>query len=159
MKKVEISTQYTSCQYDELTAEQKMLVNRAKANTKRSYSPYSHFSVGAALLLANGQVVDGANQENAAYPSGLCAERTALFAAGALYPDVPVVALAVACYTHGAFLPNPGSPCGGCRQVMIETEERGGKPMQVLLYGENETWVLDSAKSLMPLSFDGSVLD
>lgn len=159
MKQIEINTVVGAYSYEELDPQRKALVDRAKDNTARAYCPHSHFHVGAAALLANGVVIDGANQENVAYPSGLCAERTALFAAGVQYPDVPVVALAIACYTHGEFLTVPGSPCGACRQVMVETEERGGRPIEVLLYGQNETWVIPSAKALMPLSFDGSVLE
>lgn len=159
MKTKEINISVLSCSEAELSAEQQALVNRAKENTERAYCPYSHFHVGAAALLANGVVIDGANQENAAYPSGLCAERTALFAAGVQYPDVPVVKLAVACWTNGEFLTEPGSPCCGCRQVMVETEERGKQPMEVILYGTDETLVLKSAKDLVPLSFDSSVLN
>lgn len=158
MKNHKVVIELAEYGYEELTDQQRQLVDCAKDNTKRSYCPHSHFQVGAAALLANGVVVNGANQENAAYPSGLCAERTALFAAGVEYPDVPVVALAIACYTKGAFLAEPGSPCGGCRQVMVETEERGGVPMEILLYGENGTIVVKSAKDLLPLNFDGSVL-
>ncbi|MBR7153865.1 MAG: cytidine deaminase, partial [Paludibacteraceae bacterium] len=118
-----------------------------------SYCPYSHFHVGAAAKLANGIVMRGSNQENAAYPSGLCAERTALFAAGAQYPEQPVTKLAIACFTGGHFTKEPGSPCGACRQVMLETEHRYGGKMEVLLYGEEETYVFESAADLLPLIF------
>ena len=131
--------QYT---IEELDADMRHLVDMAKEATGRSYSPYSHFSVGAAVLLADGTVVIGANQENAAYPSGLCAERTALFAAGAQYPDM-----------RGLFTPQPVSPCGACRQVMLEVEERYHQPMQVLLYGTEVVNVLKSARDLLPLCF------
>lgn len=143
--------QYT---IEELDADMRHLVDMAKEATGRSYSPYSHFSVGAAVLLADGTVVIGANQENAAYPSGLCAERTALFAAGAQYPDMPVVALAIAARNErGLFTPQPVSPCGACRQVMLEVEERYHQPMQVLLYGTEVVNVLKSARDLLPLCF------
>ena len=95
----------------------------------------------------------GSNQENAAYPSGLCAERTCLFAANANYPDQAVEALAIACYAEGRFTAKPGAPCAGCRQVMLETEHRYGRPMQILLYGEEETYIIDSADALVPLGF------
>ena len=104
-------------------------------------------------MLADGKVVGGCNQENAAYPSGLCAERTALFAAGAQYPDVPVKALAIAAYTDGHFTEDPVSPCGACRQVMLETEHRYKQPMRVLLFGANHVYEFDSAESLLPFSF------
>ena len=104
-------------------------------------------------MLKDGTIVKGSNQENAAYPSGLCAERTALFSANSNYPEQPVVALAIACYTDGHFLSTPGSPCGACRQVMIETEHRYGEPMRVILYGEDKTLVFHSAADLLPLGF------
>jgi cytidine deaminase len=109
--------------------------------------------VGAAAKLANGEVIRGCNQENAAYPSGLCAERSALFAAGAQYPEEPVMKLAIACFTGGHFTKEPGAPCGGCRQVMLESEHRYGGKMEVLLYGEDETYVFESAADLLPLTF------
>ena len=153
MKEYNLTTKMRSLQWDELTEEQREVVRIAKEQTENSYSPYSHFRVGAAAKLANGVVMRGANQENAAYPSGLCAERTALFAAGAQYPDQPVVRLAIACYTDGHFTKEPGSPCGACRQVMVETEHRYGGKMEVLLYGEDGTYVFDSAADLLPLIF------
>ena len=103
--------------------------------------------------MANGEIIRGANQENAAYPSGLCAERVALFAAGAQHPEQPVKKLAIACYTDGHFTKEPGSPCGACRQVMVETEHRYGGKMEVLLYGEDEIFVFESAQDLLPLIF------
>lgn len=153
MKQVTIQTTMQVCTNDELSAEQKALVEVAKEQTERSYCPYSHYHVGAALLLENGEIIRGCNQENAAYPSGLCAERSALFAAGAQYPDVPVLKLVIACYTNGRFTEEPGSPCGACRQVMVETEHRYGKPLEVILYGEKESFVFASAADLMPLTF------
>ena len=136
-----------------LTEEQRKVLTIAKEQIKHSYCPYSHFHVGAAAQLANGEVVRGCNQENAAYPSGLCAERTALFAAGAQYPEEPVKRLAIACYTGGHFTKEPGSPCGACRQVMLETEHRYSGKMEVLLYGEESIYVFESAADLLPLTF------
>lgn len=159
MKNTTITIPLTEVSYDELTTAQRAVVDRAKENTTRAYCPHSHFHVGAAVELADGRIIDGCNQENVAYPSGLCAERTALFSAGAIAPEQPIVRLAVACYTKGAFLSEPGSPCGGCRQVMVESEERGGRPMEIILYGEDHCYILPSARSLMPLTFDGSVLN
>lgn len=153
MKKLELKTVVCSCSYDELSDELKALVDRAKKATACSYSPYSHFAVGAAVLLDNGEVLTGANQENAAYPSGLCAERTVMFYANAQYPDTPVKALAVACFTGGHFTRRPGSPCGNCRQVLLETEHRFGRDMQILLYGEDEIYIFASARSLLPHCF------
>lgn len=153
MKEYNLTTKMRSYRWDELDEEQRALVTVAKEQTKNSYCPYSHFHVGAAAALANGEIIRGSNQENAAYPSGLCAERTALFAAGAQYPDVPVRKLAIACFTGGHFTKEPGSPCGACRQVMVETEHRYDGKMEVLLYGEDETFVFESAADLLPLIF------
>lgn len=153
MKEYEISTRMRSYQWEELSESQRALVTVAKEQTERSYCPYSHFHVGAAALLSNGVIIRGANQENAAYPSGLCAERSALFAAGAQYPEQPVEKLAIACFTDGHFTKEPGAPCGACRQVMLETEHRYGGKMEVILFGENETLVFDSAADLLPLIF------
>jgi cytidine deaminase len=153
MKEYNLTTKMRAYQWDELTDEQREVLELAKAQTKHSYCPYSGFHVGAAAKLGNGVLIPGCNQENAAYPSGLCAERTALFAAGAQYPEQPVTKLAIACFTGGHFTKEPGSPCGACRQVMLETEHRYGGKMQVLLYGENETYIFDSAADLLPLTF------
>ena len=114
--------------------------------------PYSKFHVGAAALLEDGTIITGSNQENAAYPSGLCAERVALFHAGHQYPDMPVVALAIAAATNGRQVESI-SPCGACRQVLLEAEQRYGKPMKVLLCGTKEVVVAESAESLLPLCF------
>ena len=153
MKNIEIKTKLHACQLHELSEEDRELVEIAKHQTNNSYCPYSKFHVGAAARLENGIIIRGANQENAAYPSGLCAERSALFAAGANYPEVPVSTLVIACYTGGHFTEEPGAPCGACRQVMIETEHRYGKPMRVILYGEREIFVFDEAADLMPVGF------
>ena len=153
MRDIEIKTKLHSCEIHELSAEDRELVEIAKNQTKNSYCPYSKFHVGAAAKLENGVIIRGANQENAAYPSGLCAERSALFAAGANYPEVPVSTLVIACYTDGRFTDEPGAPCGACRQVMIETEHRYGGKMEVLLYGEDAIFVFDSAADLLPLTF------
>lgn len=159
MKEIAIETKIRSYQWDELTEQQQQLIAIAKEQTERAYCPYSHYHVGAALLLEDGTIIRGCNQENAAYPSGLCAERSALFAAGASHPHVPVLKLAIACYTHGHFTAEPGSPCGACRQVMIETEHRYGQNMEIILYGEKESYVFESAKDLLPLCFVSEKLE
>jgi len=153
MKEYQLTAKMRAYSWDELTDEQRAVLRVAKEQTEHSYCPYSGFHVGAAVLLANGEVMRGANQENAAYPSGLCAERVALFAAGAQYPEQPVTKLAIACYTDGHFTKEPGSPCGACRQVMLETEHRYGNKMEVLLFGEDATYVFESAADLLPLIF------
>jgi len=154
MKEVELKTVIQECQMDELSAEDRQLVEQAIEATRRSYAPYSHFHVGAAVRLENGEIVIGCNQENAAYPSGLCAERTALFAAGAQYPDVPVRVLAVAARgTDGEMTEEPTGPCGSCRQVIIESETRAKHPIRILLYGRRCVYIIDGIRQLMPLTF------
>lgn len=154
MKEVELKTVIQECQMDELSAEDRQLVEQAIEATRRSYAPYSHFRVGAAVRLENGEIVIGCNQENAAYPSGLCAERTALFAAGAQYPDVPVRVLAVAARgTDGEMTEEPTGPCGSCRQVIIESETRAKHPIRILLYGRRCVYIIDGIRQLMPLTF------
>ena len=153
MKDLHLQTTVKLYSYEELDSQLAQLVDMAKAKTQDAYCPYSQFHVGAAVLLADGQIITGANQENAAYPSGLCAERVALFAANANHPQTPVVALALACYTNGHFTTEVASPCGSCRQVMLETEKRFATPMKVILYCENGCYVFEDAKSLLPLCF------
>ena len=154
MRELELKSVIKVCNMDELSAEEKHLVELAIEATSRSYAPYSKFHVGAAVRLDNGVEIIGCNQENAAYPSGLCAERTALFAAGAQYPDVPVRILAIAARgTHGELEDEPVPPCGSCRQVMIESETRANAPMRILLYGKKYVYVIDGIRKLMPLTF------
>ena len=154
MEELELKSTIMSCQMDELSDAERHLVELAIEATSRSYAPYSHFNVGAAVLLANGQEIIGCNQENAAYPSGLCAERTALFSAGAQYPDVPVRMLAIAARgTNGELEEEPVGPCGSCRQVIIESETRANAPIRILLYGQKYVYVIDGIKELMPLTF------
>lgn len=137
----------------ELPAEDQALVDAAKKATDDSYAPYSHFHVGAALLLADGSVVIGANQENAAFGAGTCGERSACYNAGATHKGVPISKIAIAARKDHEFQESPISPCGICRQALLEFETRQGKPIEVLLYGEKETLVLPSVASLLPLCF------
>ena len=154
MKELELKSVIKVCQMEELTQEEQHLITLAIEGTNRRYAPYSKFHVGAGVLLDNGIEVIGCNQENAAYPSGLCAERTALFAAGAQYPDVPVRMLAIAARgTDGNLVEEPVGPCGSCRQVIIESETRAGGPIRILLYGQRHVYVIDGVKELMPLTF------
>lgn len=143
-----------------LSSEDLTLIEQAKAATQTSYAPYSNFCVGAALRLENGVVVCGSNQENAAYPAGSCAERTAMFYANAQYPDVPPVAIAVAARraSEEGFLNAPISPCGICRQALIEAETRYRQPIRVLLYGDDVIYELEKVSSLLPFQFDSSAL-
>lgn len=144
--------------YNELNDKEKSLIDKAKESALKAYSPYSKFNVGAALQLANGMIVCGNNQENAAYPSGLCAERTALFYANAEYPDQAVDTLAVAAYTNGDYIQNPITPCGACRQVILEAQNRCQHPIRLLLYGQKEIYAIEKITDILPLSFGSEYL-
>ncbi len=153
MKEIIIQTPVFQYSFEELPEAYQQLIERAKAQTAQAYAPYSQFQVGAAVLLDNGETIGGTNQENAAYPSGLCAERVAMFSANSQYPNVGVKAIAIAAYTNGSFLPMPIAPCGSCRQVLLETENRYGKSIDVILYGEKEIYLLKKVANLLPVSF------
>lgn len=159
MKNIVLRIDIKEYQMEELTDEERKLVNKAIGATNNSYAPYSNFHVGAALLLNNGQIVIGANQENAAFPSGLCAERTALFAAQANYPDQPVRTIAIAARSKKQLVENAVSPCGQCRQAMIEVENRYKQPITVLLCGAKGIYKLNSVGDLLPLSFVESSME
>ena len=160
MKQINITTKITENRYQEYTDIEKNLIDASKEATSNAYAPYSKFSVGAALLLENGQIITGNNQENAAYPSGLCAERTAVFYANAQFPDQKIEALAIAAFYNGDFTADLISPCGSCRQVFLEVESRYESDVKILMYNrENEVFVAESMRSLMPLSFDKKALD
>ncbi|MCM1219042.1 MAG: cytidine deaminase [Lachnospiraceae bacterium] len=162
MKEEKIITNVKVCQLDELPEADRKLIEKAKEATANSYAPYSRFHVGAAILMDNGEIVCGANQENAAFSSGTCAERSACFYASARYPGVRMRKIAIAAWTRlhhspsdpdaDCFQPSPISPCGSCRQSLLEYEALYGD-IEVLLYGKDKTYILPSIKSLMPLSF------
>ena len=160
MKQINLTTKITVYSYEECTEIEKNLIDAAKQATSNAYAPYSHFHVGAALLLENGKIITGNNQENAAYPSGLCAERTAVFYANAQFPDQKIEAIAVAAFYNGEFTSDLVSPCGSCRQVLLEVESRFNSPVKVMLYNKaNEVYVAESMSSLMPLSFTKKALE
>ncbi len=140
--------------WKDLPEEDQNLVDAANKIMQDAYAPYSKFKVGAALLLEDGTVVTGSNQENIAYPSGLCAERVALFFAGANHPNTKVDTLCIVAKGDLVDVETILSPCGGCRQVMVETEKRQNKSFRVILVSQNNiTIVTDSAASLLPLAF------
>ena len=153
MKTINLNIAINHCQLDELTVADRELIERAMKATDNAYAEYSHFYVGAALRLANGRIVIGANQENAAFPSGLCAERTAVFSAQANFPDQSIDALALVARNDNELIDNPVTPCGACRQVLLGVEERYGLPMRILMYGKSGVYSVGSAKDLVPLSF------
>ncbi len=139
---------------DELSETDRKLVEKSQQALSSSYSPYSHFRVAAAVLLENGEIICGTNQENAAYPSGLCAERVALFYANSKYPEVAVEMIAISASGNNIdCTAKPISPCGSCRQVILETENRFQKPIKIILYGQEKIVVFENAKDLLPLAF------
>ena len=138
---------------DELSPADQELCRAAIASQKTSYAPYSKFNVGAALRLEDGTIVPGSNQENAAYPSGLCAERTAMFAAGAQHPGVAMVSMAIAGGHDFSLCTYPVTPCGPCRQVMAEYQRLGGKPMSIILIGSNQLWKFARVDDILPFTF------
>ena len=155
MKEITLKINYQEYESPaEMSAEDQELVAAAHEARKGSYSPYSNFQVGAALRLANGLIVKGANQENAVYPSGLCAERTAMFWASANYPDVAFDSLAISAADHGVLCELPASPCGSCRQVMAEYEKKYGRPLKVILVGAKRIRKFSKVEDLLPIIFD-----
>lgn len=154
MKEKEIVTKIIEAGYDELDCRRRHLVDLARKATGRSYAPYSRFRVGAAIELDNGEIVTGSNQENAAYPSGTCAERTAAFYAHATYPDAKFKAIAVAAIsTDGNEIADPVAPCGACRQALLEYETLAQHDVEVILIGSKTIYILPSVKSTLPLAF------
>ena len=154
MEKITINVPVESYTYAELTPQRSELVEMARQYTSNSYAPYSHFRVGAAIRLDNGVIVCGANQENVAYPSGTCAERSACFSAGAHFPGVKFRAIAIAARgTDDLPVDDPCAPCGACRQALLEYEKLAGEPVEVLLVGRDIIYRLPSVQSLLPLAF------
>ncbi|MBR2163114.1 MAG: cytidine deaminase [Bacteroidales bacterium] len=138
----------------QLDVEDRVLAQAAIAATGNSYAPYSNFNVGAAVMFEDGEVIKGSNQENAAYPSGLCAERTALFYASSSRPDKAIKAIAIAAAQNGTLCSTPATPCGACRQVMAQYQLKSGIPMRVLLVGADVIWRFEKVDDLLPLIFD-----
>lgn len=154
MKHLHCTFEYSCCCLDELPENDRKLCQEAINACPSSYAPYSEFHVGAAVLLENGVVVSGNNQENAAYPSGICAERCAIFYANAQHPNTAVQAIAIAAMDKNGNLTDfPITPCGACRQVLLETELRFSTPIRLLLCGKNDVWCIENCNSLLPLHF------
>jgi cytidine deaminase len=143
----------------ELSSEIKELLKRAEDASNNAYTPYSRFNVGAAILLENGEIITGNNQENAAYPSGLCAERVALFYANASYPTLAVKSIAIVAKNNNSITNQPVPPCGSCRQALLETENRFGTPIKVYLSGSKIVREISCIKDLLPLNFDKDFLE
>jgi len=160
MKKITITTQFSSYEsVQELPADVQELMAKAVEIRKKAYAPYSKFRVGAAILLDNGQIVLGSNQENAAYPSGLCAERTAIFYTGANYPDAKILKMAISAASDTNPTLSPIPPCGACRQSIAEYEFKQDQPIEMYFMGESgDIFKSDSLKNLLPITFDKNFL-
>ncbi|MEO1010176.1 MAG: cytidine deaminase [Bacteroidota bacterium] len=144
---------------DELSQVHRQLLQSAHKARVDAYAPYSNFQVGAAVLLGNGEVVIGSNQENASFPSGLCAERVAVFQAGAKFPGVVISAIAISAASKGKAVTRPVAPCGNCRQAILEYELRQGCPITLILMGKDGQIIkCPSIGNLLPLAFDNSFL-
>jgi cytidine deaminase len=156
-KKIELS--FILAHLSELSAQEQQLVANAKAAFKTAYAPYSGFLVGASVLLENGEVINGSNQENVAYPSGLCAERVALFYAGAKFPDVKINTVAISVLSKNFEVKDVISPCGACRQVMAEYEDKQHKPIKVILHSPtDEVLIANRVEDLLPFMFKSPLL-
>ncbi len=160
MKKVEIKTQITVFEgVDELPDAIKLLMNKAIEVKKTAYAPYSKFRVGAAILLENGLIVTGNNQENAAYPSGICAERVAIWKAASDFPNQKIIALAITASASSQTTKEPVAPCGACRQSLSEYELKQSDKIEVYFMGEiGKVIKTDSVLDLLPIAFDKSFL-
>ncbi|KFF15294.1 cytidine deaminase [Flavobacterium hydatis] len=160
MKEISITTQFSVFEsIEELSKDTQDLMNEAIAIRKKAYAPYSKFRVGAALLLDNGQIVLGSNQENAAYPSGLCAERVAIFHAGAIYPDAKILKIAISAASDMNQTKAPIPPCGSCRQSIAEYEIKQETPIEIYFMGEiGAIYQSASLKNLLPFMFDKKFL-
>ena len=153
MKQKVIETIVNIYRFTELEPEIQVLITKAKEQTKNSYAPYSKFHVGAAVLLENGALFVGSNQENAAFPAGICAERVALSYANSEYPNEPVKAIAIAAYAQQEFSAQPVAPCGICRQSLLEVERRFQSPISIYLFGTEYIYHISSAEKLLPMAF------
>lgn len=153
MENLRIELNYKAFSFEELGNEEMILCKAAQKAALDAYAVYSNFKVGAAVLLENGEIICGNNQENASFPSGICAERTAIFYANAKYPDIPIKILAIAAYSNGEFQKYI-SPCGICRQVLVETERRFQKPVRILLCGSGQVLDIEKGEDLLPLAFN-----
>ena len=151
-KKIELS--FILAHLNELSAQDQQLVANAKSAFKTAYAPYSGFLVGASVLLENGEVINGSNQENVAYPSGLCAERVALFYAGAKFPDVKINTVAISVLSKNFEVKDVTSPCGACRQVMAEYEDKQHRPIKLILHSPtDEVLIANKVEDLLPFMF------
>src|SRR6476660_11737 len=139
---------------DELPEDLRWLLNEAREITAQAYAPYSNFQVGAIARMANGEIVSGSNQENASYPAGLCAERVLLSSAASQHPGIAISTIAISYNNLKGKSDRPVSPCGICRQSLVEFEQRFGHPVRIILAGmQGKVQVIENAVSLLPLTF------
>lgn len=160
MKKIGFLVEFDETESSsDFSAQEKKLIEAAEKAAEKAYAPYSGFQVGAAVLLENGKIISGNNQENAAFPSGLCAERVALFSAMANHPNETITAVAVTAKTKGKPLNNPVTPCGACRQVLAEYQHRQKKPIKIILYqADGKAIITNSIVNLLPFTFQSDFL-
>lgn len=158
-KKIKVEIEAELLQFDELTTEEKELVVLAKEATKNAYAPYSKFHVGSAVLMESGVIVKGSNQENAAYPSGLCAERVAIFSAGANYPKEKILMVAIAAKPARADDYVSASSCGNCRQAMMEYQSKQSMPIRLLFVREKNEILITTVSDLLPFGFSSTDLN
>ena len=159
MENKSIQISFTLAKLHELSKQEQELVSNAKSAFESAYAPYSGFLVGASLLLENGEIINGSNQENVAYPSGLCAERVALFYAGAKFPNVKIKTIAVSVFSKSFQVKEVISPCGACRQVMAEYEDKQGEDIKVLLHAPNDdVLIANTVEDLLPFMFKSPLL-
>ncbi len=154
MKTITLKSNIQLCKPEELSDKEQTLIKKAIEATKTSYAKYSNFKVGASVLLSDGKIVTGSNQENASFSMTMCAERNTIFAANAMYPDNGVVTICIAAKNvNDVLLDKPITPCGACRQVILEEEERYKHPVKILLYGTEGVYVVNTVRDILPLAF------
>lgn len=159
MKEEKIELIFTRAKLEELSQSEQDLIANTQHAFSNAYAPYSGFLVGASVLLENGEIINGSNQENAAYPSGLCAERVALFYAGAKYPEVAIKTIAISAKSKTFEIDDVVSPCGACRQVMAEYQQKQGQDIRLLLHSPNdEVLIANSVTDLLPFMFNSEKL-
>lgn len=159
MQEKKVNLSFITGHFSELSLEDQQLVDNAKTAFATAYAPYSGFLVGASVLLENGEIINGSNQENVAYPSGLCAERVALFYAGAKHPNVKVKTIAVSVLSKNFEVKDVISPCGACRQVMAEYEDKQEQTIKVILHSPNgQVLIANAVEDLLPFMFRSPLL-
>jgi len=159
MQEERLELSFIRAKFLELSLEEQTLIKNAKSSFKNAYAPYSGFLVGSSILLENGEVINGSNQENVAFPSGLCAERVALFYAGSQYPKIVIKTIAVSALSKSFDINNIVAPCGACRQVMAEYQQKQNSEIRILLHSPNDdVLIAHSVQDLLPFMFTSPLL-